>query len=298
MRTSSIISLVLLVTVVVSLLCIWFYPSIQDFMAGNTMWNGISKFSDEFNSEYIDTLDDLPEFPEKSVLIIIPYLQYGNEEMARVQKYVKNGGILLLMDDFGYGNDILDYLGINARFSNKALLDPLFCYKNQWMPKITDFNSAVKETGVTVVILNHATTLTGTGTENVIASSSKASYEDINSNEIQDENEPLGPFTIAAKYSIGKGQVIAVSDPSLVISSMVDRDDNYLFIKDIIQLKSETEDIFFDRSHLSKTPLDVSKIRLAGIRKFISNPYTLVGLTGLIFVVISRYTLRKGESIE
>ncbi len=64
MRVSSVIFSVIALVLVISLLSIWFYPSIQDFMASNTMWNGIKSFSSEFDAENIDSLDELPNLPE------------------------------------------------------------------------------------------------------------------------------------------------------------------------------------------------------------------------------------------
>ncbi len=297
MKTITVFSIVLLVTAVVSLLCIWFYPSIQDFMAGNTMWNGIKNFIEEFDAENIDSTETIPDLPEKSVLISIPYLEYTDEDLAEIQEYVGGGGTLLLMDDYGFGNEILTYLGLGIRFSNKPLLDPLICYKNQWMPKITDFPKEITDESVEVVILNHATAILYTEGVEVLAYSSEASYLDINENETRDADEPADAFPVAARINAGKGTIILVSDPSVLISSMIERDDNHLFIKYLLHLHDEPEEILVDRSHLSKTPLDVSKIRLAGTREFISSPYTLVGVLALIFVVISRYTFRKGEAV-
>ncbi|MBN2238621.1 MAG: hypothetical protein JW712_02515 [Dehalococcoidales bacterium] len=296
MKTSNAFTITILTTIVVSLLCIWFYPSVQDFMAGNTMWNGIDDFSDEFEAENIDTLEGLPDSSEGSVLVAIPYIEYTQSALEFLERFVNNGGTLLLMDDYGYGNQVLGFLGLTMRFSSEPLLDPLFCYKNQWMPKITDFNEDIASENITLVLLNHATTLTDIdGT--ILAYSSATSFLDRNEDGKKNGNESEGPFIIAAEKSYGKGTVIAVSDPSVLISSMIDRDDNYRFIQYLLSRNGVQGNVIIDRSHLSKTPLDNSKIRLFDVREFVSNPYALTGVIALIFVVISRYTIRKGEAI-
>ena len=58
------------------------------------------------------------------------------------------------------------------------------------------------------------------------------------------------------------------------------------------------KEILVDRSHLTKTPLDVSKTRLSKAREVMSSPPVLLGITAMIFVVVSRYTLKKGETID
>ncbi len=297
MRVSSVLFAVVVLILVISLLCIWFYPSVQNFMASNTMWNGIRGFSSEFSADNIESLDDLPDLPEKVVLVAIPYLEYSDDELARMQGFVDDGGTLLLMDDYGYGNAVLAYLGVGVRFTNKPLLDPLFCFKNQWMPRITDFASEVKESGIDVIMLNHATTLTGAIESEAIAWSSSASFLDINENGSWDNDEPKGPFVVAVEFRLGKGTLALVSDPSTIINAMVGKDDNHDFIRYLTHRKGEQKSILVDHSHLTKTPLDASKTRLTDTREVLSSPYALLGMIAMIFVVVSRYTLKKGETI-
>lgn len=297
MRVSSSLFTVVVLISVISLLSIWFYPSVQDFMASNVMWQGIKNFSSEFNAESIDSLDDLPASPEKVVLVAIPYLEYTSEELVKMKQFVANGGTLLLMDDYGYGNSVLAHLSVKARFSNKPLLDPLFGYKNQSLPRITDFAAEVKENGINVIMLNHATTLTNVVEAGAIAWSSRASFLDTNENGVWEEGEPKGPFIVATKFRLGRGTLALVSDPSIIINAMVGRDDNYRFVEYLTRQNGEQKEIVVDSSHLSKTPLDVSKTRLLGARKALSNPYALVGITAMIFVIVSRYTLKKGGTI-
>ncbi len=296
MKVSSVLFPVVVLIIVISILCVWFYPSIQDYMASNTMWNGIKNFSSEFNADTIESLDELPDIAENTVLVSIPYLGYSNEELLKLKGFIEDGGTLILMDDYGYGNSVLASLGVSVRFTNKPLLDPLFCYKNQWLPRITNLAPRVKENSVDVIVFNHATTLTDVEQTDVIAWSSNTSFLDINENESWDEDEPNGPFPVAAEIHFTKGTLTLVSDPSIIINSMAGRDDNYNFVKYlVIHHKDEQKTILVDISHLTKTPLDISKTRLTGIREMLSTPYPLLGIVALVFVVVSRYTLKKGE---
>ena len=296
MRVSNVLFTVVVLILVISLLCIWFYPSVQDFMASNTMWNGVRTFSDEFSAANIDSLDNLPDLPEKTALVAIPYREYGDEELLRMKRFVNDGGTLLLMDDYGYGNSILTYLGVGVRFTNKPLLDSLFYYKNQSIPRITDFTPKVKESGIEVIMLNHATTLTNVVESDVIAWSSSASFLDVNENGVLDQGEPKGPFAVAAEFRLGKGTLALVSDPSIIINTMVGRDNNYDFIRYLTSHKGEQKEIMVDHSHLTEAPLDVSRTRLIDTREVLSSPYALLGITAMIFVTVSRYTLKKGET--
>ena len=297
MKVSSILFSVFVLVLVISLLSIWFYPSIQDFMASNTKWNGIYNFSGEFEADNTDSLEALSDSPQNVVLIAIPYQDYTAEELAQIKQFVDAGGSLLLMDDYGYGNNILGYLGVVTRFAASPLLDPLFNFRNQNLPRITDFSSQVKESKIEVVMFNHATALTGVPESTGIAWSSSASFLDLNENGVLDQGELKGPFAVAAEFRLGQGRLALVSDPSIILNAMVDRDDNYQFMRYLTRDPEGQREIVVDISHLTKDPLDVSKTRLIDTRKALSSPYALVGITALIFVVVSRYTLKKGEFI-
>ncbi len=295
---SNVLFAVVVLILVISLLSIWFYPSVQDFMASNNMWNGIKNFSSESSANNIDSLDNLPDLLQQgTTLVLIPYIKLSGEELSKIRQSVNDGGTLLLMDDYGYGNSVLIYLGLSVRFDSRPLLDPLFNYKNQWMPRITDFTGDIKESGIHVVTLNHATALTGVQGSETLARSSATSFLDTNGDESHGINESNGPFPIAARFRFGQGTIAVVSDPSIMINSMVGRDDNYRFMEYLSSHNGQRSSIIVDRSHLTKAPLDVSKTRLISTQEVLSSPYALLGIIALVFVVVSRYTLKKGETV-
>ncbi len=186
-------------------------------------------------------------------------------------------------------------MGIEARFSNNYLLDPLFNYRNQYLPRITNFSADLEESGIEAVTFNHATSLNNVEHSHILATSSSSSFLDINNNGVHDEGEPAGPLVAAARYDLAPGMVVLVSDPSITINTMVGENDNYKFIEYIISLNGEPDGIILDRSHITRTPLDVSKIGLERFREIITNEYVLLGVIALIFILIPAYTFKKGE---
>jgi hypothetical protein len=293
MKISNLILILFGIILTLSLLGILFYPSINDFMSSNRAWNGIYSFIKEFNVKNIDSLDDISTQAEHEVMVCIPYIEYSDEEMLKINEFVNKGNLLLLLDDFGYGNQILEYLGIEARFSNIMLLDPLFNYKNQYLPRITDFKFDFTESGIEAITLNHASTLVNVEQTHILASSSPTSFADNNGNGIKDEDETQGPLTVAAEYDLGKGKVILVSDPSITINTMVGQNDNYEFINYLINLKGIPAKINLDRAHITKTPLDVSKINMEKLIEVVKNPYIILAINTVIFILISVYAFRK-----
>jgi hypothetical protein len=296
MKIANMLILVLAIIFVASIGAIWLYPSAQDFMDGNTMWNGIHKFSNEFNVTLTDSLSSFANSSGKDALIAIPYIEYTDSELKDIKNFVNGGGTLVIMDDFGFGNSITAYLGLKARFSNSILLDPLFCYKNQNLPRITDFSGSLKDAGINSLTLNHATVITGIEDADVLASSSSYSYLDSNLNGEEDDNETRGPLTVAAAVPLGNGNIVLVSDPSIIINTMVDMNDNYAFMGYLFNRFSNGATVSLDRSHLSKSPLDTSKIKLEQFRHALNNRYVMLGAVVLLFVIITFYISKKEVS--
>ena len=294
MKTSRLMGLVIILVVFVSLAAIWFYPSVQAFMASNTMWNGINKFSKEFNVQNIDSFAALPVAPKQDVLIAVPYVPYTTDELAQMKQFVENGGKLVMMDDFGYGNSFLEYAGIPARFDNTPLLDPLFNYKNEYFPRILDFNASVTGSGIKVIAFNHGTALSGVSQSQALAWSSSMSFLDTNQNGNLDPGETQGPFVVAASISLGEGTVDLVSDSSMIMNAAAGSNDNNAFVNYLMTSNGTPAKVLFDRSQVTKSPLDASKIQLDNMRGVLSNPYTLVGIIALVFVIITWYIYRRG----
>lgn len=295
MRPSSLLIAIVATILVVSLVCIWFYPSVQDMAAANDMWNGIRQTMSELEAGITTSLEDLPDEPGEAALVVVPTKDYSDDDLTRIAEFVERGGRLVLMDDYGHGNRILAHLGSGMTFAAQPLLDPLFCYQNQRMPRATDFSPRLQEQGITVITLNRATVLYNVEASQAVAWSSPSSFLDLNGDGSWQEGEPKGPFPVAAEFRVGSGMVEVVACPGIMINSLYDRDDNLLFVKYLTAHEAGTEETLIDGSHLSTSPLDVSKIRLLEIRRMLSNPYAVLGILLLVILAVSVYTLGKGD---
>jgi hypothetical protein len=105
-----------LVLVVVLAIMIWFLPLDDDFRVENTFWNGSSELGAYQTLTPLETLADLPVVTDGATLILIPYIQLTQSELDAVSRFVAGGGTLVLADDYGYGNQVLSHLGMEARF--------------------------------------------------------------------------------------------------------------------------------------------------------------------------------------
>ena len=277
--------LLILTSVIVVLLAvvIWFYPSSEDFRDENPFWNGLKTFTTHFDASPISSLDSLPSTPEGTTLVVIPQLKLTEPEMESLGNYLSSGGTLVILDDFGYGNDILNYLGLDIRFTQDPLLDPLFNYKNEWFPRITDFAPIPVTENVQSIVLNHATSLSNVPEADIIAQSSKFSYSDSNGNSTPDDEDLKGPLPVAAALDVDKGYLVLIADPSILINSMEEKDDNQIFIENILKIKDPNPEILVDQSHVLEANLDEAKLSLATIRSALSSP---LGISIIVVVTL------------
>ena len=298
MKTSSILAFTAAIMIVVAVLCIWLTPSQQDFTGSNVSWNGIRDWINSTSTIDANSVDNLANLAQNHVMLVIPNTPYQETEMARIKDFVSQGGSLVLLNDYGYGNDILSYCNVSARFTNKTVLDPLFCYKSPDLPRITDFNAALTQSGIKSVVLNHATSLSGVAVTDVLAWSSKDSFMDANNNGQYDAADSRGPLPVAARFTLGKGVITLFTDPSIMINSMLQIEDNAALVQYLTTSPDEQiRPILLDQTHIEQRALDKSKAGLYSLREFLAKPYSLLGLTAIIFVIVYHYGFKKGELV-
>ena len=277
--------------VIVLIAVVWFLPSDEDFRTENPLWNGARDVNSDYSALPLQSLSDLPSSPQGSTLILVPYLDFTTIELEELNNFVAQGGTLILADDYGYGNQILEYLGFEARFSGQTLLDPLFNYKNRRFPRIFNLKSSPLTRDTQNLFFNHATSLTNVETDEVLALSSLFSFLDLNGNQTWDEDEPTGPLPVISHHNVDNGQIILISDPSIFINSMQAVGDNHNFMQNIAAIT--TSKLLIDQSHLPLSNLHQTKNLLASIRSSLVTPLGTLGLVILALTITTMPIWRK-----
>jgi hypothetical protein len=240
-----------------------------DFSIFNSGWNGASdlailtykagKFVPTFEIERTGTemtivpldLKDIGLDPLTSALAIIgPTKPFSEEEGSIVGDFVRHGGVLLLADDFGTGNDLLEGMGATSRFSGELVMDLAYDKKPE-CSVCFDVRPDDMTRDVSTLLLNHPSSLkVDSATSEVFAYSSVASWLDINNNRNQEWGEPRGPFPILAREVMDQGTIILLSDPSVLINGMSEHLDNAIFGTNLMAEASvDRYEVFFDESH-------------------------------------------------
>jgi len=277
---------ILMLTIALAIIlatAVWFFPSDEDFRTENPFWNGTKDISSITPASPLESLSELPISPQGVTLILIPYLNFTLAELEELNNFVTRGGTLVLADDYGYGNQILEHLGLKARFSGQPLLDPLINYKNKWFPQVSHLKSSPVTLNTERLVFNHATCLTDVETADALARSSSFSFLDLNGNQTWEEDEPTGPLPVISQHNLGSGQIILIADPSIFINSMQMLESNYNFIQNIAAIT--TSNLLIDQSHLPPSNLHQTKNLLTYIRGSLTTPLGTLGLVILALTI-------------
>jgi hypothetical protein len=242
--------------------------STADFSIFNTGWNGTSdiavstyragKFSPSFELRSTGSdvafvrygLDEIVLDPASEALAIIgPTETFSESEGALVGDFVRAGGNLLLADDFGSANGLLEAMGAGSRFSGKLVIDLSF-EKSPEFPICFDIVPDALTTNITSIQLNYATSIAVGGASEALVRTSLASWSDADGDRMQDFGEPSGPFAVLVRERLGAGEIVLLSDPSVMINGMRGHLDNEAFASNLVSVVSEGRTgVFFDEGH-------------------------------------------------
>lgn len=240
----------------------------EDFSIFNTGWNGTSglavsvyetgRFVPSFRVESSGTdvtvaelgFEELDLDPTSDAVVVIgPSEAFSAYDGALMGAFVRAGGALLIADDFGSGNSLLEGMGASSRFSGKLVMDLSFEKKPEF-PVCYDLRVDDLTRNVSALQLNYPSSVTLGASAAGFAYTSSASWLDANGNGLQDYGEPWGPFPVLARESMGQGTVVLLSDPSVLINGMSDLLSNARLSDNMISyLSSARTSVYFDESH-------------------------------------------------
>ncbi|TFH13015.1 DUF4350 domain-containing protein [Candidatus Bathyarchaeota archaeon] len=231
----------------------WVYPSNDDLWVENPFWNGLSELYIQTQPTRISNMNMIESVnaTDSTLFIIGPSLDFSPETSRIIIDYISRGGGLVLLDDFGTANKLLEALSIDVRFTGELLRDPIYREKNSLMPKVEVKNI----TGVNRIVLNYPTTLTQSTNTQVLAYSSPLSYVTVSQTD-----PPLDFYQspIITRVRMGEGWVILVSDSSIFINSMIHKEDNQALLEYLAR-----GTVLIDEVHTQRSPLTYIKETLS-----------------------------------
>jgi len=251
--------IVLLAVVLAALSCIPLYlhltTSTAEFSRYNTQWNGTSLFFgdlEERGAVMVTDLAGIPSYPDSRLLLLAPDRAFSAGDLGAIRSYVTGGNTLLLADDTGTGNQVLEGIGARTRIlpGNLSSLD-FYLWDTQsgrYQPSSV-IASVTREdlltSKVEVILLNKPAAVEG---GEVLAETSLMSWMDTNGDRRINPDEPLGTYSVFARERVGDGTLYVLSDPSIFTNGMVQLpglENNTLFLEHV----KDAPVLLVDQSH-------------------------------------------------
>ncbi|MDP6659230.1 MAG: DUF4350 domain-containing protein [Candidatus Poseidoniia archaeon] len=255
--------------------------------AWDSDWNDLSRFADDMEARGYTTqsllsspqaLGELTGEQRNSTVLVILGVEraYTEPEAKAIHEFVKQGGRVLLADDFGHGNSAVSGLySVGASFFGNRLYD-----RNHWEEAYHPHNSSyvIVDAAIThygfsgQLLLSEPTALTIAegGKAIPLARSSVQAFVDLDGDGIGDSDEgafSIGGAVVMAEVEIGSGRMVMLSDPSLFINSLYDELDNREFARALIDSLAQGSNatLLFDESrHLQPDFLSLVYVQLFG----------------------------------
>jgi hypothetical protein len=214
-------------------------------------------------------------------------VSFSASDASTLQSFVKNGGVLVLANDFGNGNAVLSGLGVSseARFNGSLLEDNVSKGVDAAHPLITDVNASGITGGVHELYFNYGTALDVSGTNvTVLARSAPTSY--LSTSASANVSATTGAHPVLATLNYGNGRIVLLSDPSVFINDMLGQADNQQLLTSMVANLTggnTAVPIMFDESHGASPP--VFSLLYDRINADDTVKYTVAVLVSAAFVI-------------
>jgi len=272
-----------------------YYLPIQDpYHPLNTSWNGCSELFQMYgNTTLLSSYDEA--MPSGSLLAIMgPNLEFTTHDASVIHAFLDAGGTVLLADNFGTGNLLLEALGVNVRISGKPLADLYFYTRNPEFPITYDFSPSPLTANLTAIVFNHPSYLVAANSSaTILASSSPFSFIGLNQGHPV-ANESAASYPVIAISTVGKGSLIVIADPNIFTNEMLSLLDNTLLFRNLMKGHSH---LIIDVAHLRNAPLTSYRIQLKEEFDLTRN-FLFLSQTGIYLQWLSLVAIILGFSLE
>jgi len=242
----------LLIIACVLILLIHLSTNNSDFSRYNIEWNGTSAFFDLPDRHTLEEITDTSMLSGRSnttLLVIAPTKKFSKEDLNRYREYVTAGNTLFLADDYGTGYTLLEGIGSKVTFLYGTLASIDRAYNDSYLIVANPVSDNPLTRGISSVVLDKAAALEGG--DPLIQSSIMSWVDEDGDGRINDEE--MGKYPILVNETLGKGEIIVLSDPSIFINGMRRLEDkwgNDQFIRNFID---EYPDLLVDQINSETT---------------------------------------------
>jgi hypothetical protein len=263
------------------------------FGAYNADWTGTSEFrniaDEDGRTVVVASNATLPSDtpPNQTALVMLGVGPTETQTQQALRRFVAQGGTLIVAADAGSpSNTVLETAGARARIQTGHLRDPREYYRSPALPLIEPTEEIALPAN-TRITLNHAGVVSVNGAT-VMARTSSFAYIDRNRNEQFDSDESLGRRAVMTTESVGDGKVVVISDSSVFVNAMLERDGNEALARTLL---AEHQTVILSTDGSASATPPVATALLTVRREPILQLLTLLPVVGVV-IIVRRYLER------
>jgi len=206
-------------------------PSNTSYSPFNNDDTGFSKLITLLNAEIISNVRDIKS-NGYSYVIIIPFQKpFINITICNVLKeLVLNGVTIIVLDEYGYSNKLLEELGLNISIISKPILDEVSKVGDRFHPLI---NVVFPYLNKTLEVITYKPSYIAFSFEitngSIIGYTSNYAYVDLDNNGYYSLNEVMDKYVVVYGQQLGSGRVIIIPDLDIGINAFIDKANNIEF---------------------------------------------------------------------
>lgn len=289
--------IIVLSILVTSISIIMNMPSTTPYSPYNTYGDGYSELLSIADRAIV--VKGIKNIENNSVVVLPIARGMDRARYEWIKDVLNRGNIVVILDEVGYVNEFMDFIGIRARIENTKILDEVNKLNSRVYPLIAleiKINDSVYRYKVAMyrpshIVIDNSTSIFSKGTTSAYA------YADIDSNNYYSLGEEMGVYVTICSFKVGKGELWLISDLDLFSNKMIDIEnvDNRKFLETLVKFKM----MYIVIDYLELSSIDIIKYGYNAIiplnlpKKHISIGLSIYVLL-LSILVVMRYAERRG----
>jgi hypothetical protein len=238
------------VAVIALLIAVKLLLSDASFSPANPSWDGVSGMM-AGTTRPLYGFDGLPMNGSGSTLLIVsPATNFTQDDAARTRDFLQQGGRVVVMDDFGTADSLLQGIGAQIAINHTPLCQDLEYYYRPAFPVVREIGDSSLTANVNQLTFNHPAPLEVSGDAEVLVRTTVMGWLDFDGRGTLNGNEKYDSSPLIAREVFGAGELFVVGDADLVINGMQDLGDDGVLARNL--LRSGTT--YLDVGHGQQVP--------------------------------------------
>ncbi len=260
------------------------FPSTTPYSVFNTGDDGISIFYSEIRPRIISNITELRGLNNANLTVFLPMLrEISPKELETIKGLVENGTHLVIIDEEGYSNRLLLYLGVGW-ISNYTVLDEVWKKGTRDHPVIK-VKCANNESLKVITYRPSYIMKPESVTHECIGYTSDYAYADEDNNGMYTVGESVRKYVIVVSVNYGKGALTAISDMDVLTNELITQLDNLKLVKALVNDREPvlvTE--YFNYGTLDKIKLCIASFELRERGSLYMDLFSLVEVCALLAI--------------